>query len=101
MSPGTIVRLPDGREGTTVYNFFDGVGVAWGRIDLPEDEAKWPEHEAMLRNSYPHAIEVGLECVGEEYEVIRRTHYDDGVTPRYVYGDGWDGEQCGGEDYCF
>jgi hypothetical protein len=30
MKAGTHVRLPDGREGTVVYNGLDGVLIAWG-----------------------------------------------------------------------
>jgi hypothetical protein len=82
MKPGTIVRLPDGREGTVVYKGLDGHGIRWGRITvnagelylLHQQDAKGESHdlmpEAMLRDPYPTAIELGLECVGEEYEVV-------------------------------
>ena len=85
MRAGTIVKLPDGRLGTVVYNGLDGVGIKWGshvvhQEDIvgsgcaligvrdqepPEDYRWWPE--AMLRNPYPSA---DLPCVGEEYEVV-------------------------------
>ena len=82
---GTIIRLPDGRVGTTVYNGLDGVGVKWGRhyppprlfegstggvLDDPQfvkDRlADWIP-DAMLRDPYPSAT---LPCVGEEFEII-------------------------------
>lgn len=80
---GTIVELPDGRRGTTVYNGLDGVGIKWGKHILPPgamdgtsggviDDRKCPDDwewfpEAMLRESYPSA---DLECVGEIFEII-------------------------------
>lgn len=79
MKPGTIVRLPDGREGTVVYHGPDGYGIKWGRINVdvnvilslspitdsvPEDYQYKPD--AMLREPYTTEI----ECVGEEYEVV-------------------------------
>ena len=78
---GTIVRLPDGREGTTVYNGLDGVGIKWGRHavtmkdvrgtgglireDAPRDYEWFPD--AMLRDPYPGA---DLPCVGEDFEIV-------------------------------
>lgn len=84
MSPGTIIRLPDGREGTIVYHSLDGYGFKWGRHSVraedihgrgglfsseppPPDDYQW-EPEAMLRDPYPSA---DLECVGEDYEIVR------------------------------
>jgi hypothetical protein len=84
---GTIVKLPDGRIGTTVYNGLDGVGIKWGEhrpnpkdfddtngglFDLPDDHpATRPDFpwypDAMLRDPYPTAK---LPCVGEEFEII-------------------------------
>ena len=78
---GTQVRLPDGREGTVVYNGLDGVGIKWGLHeptwddyyntnpmfgDAPED-FKW-HPDAMLREPYTTAE---LPCVGEKYEIIK------------------------------
>lgn len=78
--PGTIIRLPDGRIATTVYNGLDGVGIKWGRhsvtlADLnpstgiggkaPADYPWFPD--AMLRDPYPGA---DLPCVGEDYEIV-------------------------------
>ena len=65
MQPGTIVRLPDGREGTTVYHHLDGYGIKWGRHVV--DEKDLPEPDALLREPYPSA---GYECVGREYEIV-------------------------------
>ena len=82
MKAGTIIRLPDGRMGTVVYNSLDGVGIKWGRHnitiddiqgrggvfdeDMPEDNYDlYPD--AMLREPYPSA---DIECVGGDYEII-------------------------------
>lgn len=73
MKPGTIVKLPDGREGTVVYHHLDGYGIRWGRLDVDVDALNRFQAgdefapEAMLRNHYPSAT---LECVGEEYEIV-------------------------------
>lgn len=80
MRPGTLVRLPDGREGTVTYHGLDGYGIQWGRIEVDQGEIlgasclfgtappgwKWAP-EAMLREPYPSAE---VECVGREYEVV-------------------------------
>ena len=83
---GTQVRLPDGREGTVVYNNLDGVGIKWGLHNpklkdyegtnplfgpAPVDFPWFPD--AMLREPYSTA---DLPCVGEEYEIIR-----EGIKP--------------------
>jgi len=87
---GTIVRVPDGREGTVVFNGLMGVGVKWGRHnpnpndfagtdgnttcdDAPED-FKW-EPDALLRDpavQRPGVLD-GWACVCDEklVEVIR------------------------------
>ena len=82
MKPGTIVRLPDGREGTVVYHGLIGYGIRWGRIDIDIDsilagdgntmQSGKPagfqfEPEAMLRKD---CLSLEIECVGEEYEII-------------------------------
>lgn len=73
MKPGTIVRLPDGREGTVVYHHLDGYGIRWGRIQVDADALNRFQAsddfapEAMLRAPYPSA---DVECVGEDYEVV-------------------------------
>ena len=80
MKPGTIVRLPDGREGTVVYHGLDGYGIVWGRIAVDVDAvlsvtplfhrekpAGVPEPEAMLREPYEGA---DLPCGGDDYEVV-------------------------------
>lgn len=75
---GTIIELPDGRRGTTVYNGLDGIGIKWGEWNIPENEIKgnggcpWPNYkwfpDAMLREPYPNA---DLPCVGEKFEIIK------------------------------
>ena len=86
---GTIVKLPDGRIGTTVYNGLDGIGIKWGEHHPPPEDFEdshanfgagpespvhandWPWHpDAMLRDNYPSA---GLPCVGEDYEVVEKS----------------------------
>ena len=85
MKPGTLIRLPDGREGTVVFNGLSGYGIKWGRWNPdPADfdgtagdcfgrnpGPDWPwRPDAMLRE--PRMAEsLGMECVGEEYEIIR------------------------------
>lgn len=80
---GTIVRLPDGRVGTTVLNSLSGVGIKWGRHDPDpavfegthggtlsgerDVPAEW-HPDAMLRDPYPSAV---LPCVGEVFVVER------------------------------
>jgi len=88
MKPGTIIRLPDGREGTVVYRGLEGEGIAFGRHhwdevatkkatqafrwnggDVPDDY-DLPVAEAYLRDPWPGCERLGMECVGEDYEVI-------------------------------
>ena len=82
---GQHIRLPDGREATTVFNGLIGVGIKWGihhpreedfeltdggcfnRNNVPDD---WPwQPDAFLREA-EFAVRLGEECVGEEYEFI-------------------------------
>ena len=72
MKLNTIIRLPDGRVGTAVYNHIDGVGVIWGEHSF-NTFSGLPEPAAMLRTNYPSAV---YPCVGEEFEVIK-----EGVMP--------------------
>jgi hypothetical protein len=83
--PGTIVRVPDGRIGTVVYNGLDGVGIKWGVhhpdpsdfdgtyggvVSPSRDMTDFPwEPDAMLRDPYsnPEWQTPGLEYVGEDY----------------------------------
>jgi len=73
MKPGTIVKLPDGREGTVTYHHLDGYGIRWGRMAVDVDALNAFEAgdeyapEAMLRDPYPSAT---IECVGSDYEVV-------------------------------
>lgn len=83
MKAGVIVKLPDKRIGTVVYNGLDGVGIKWGEHkitiedlegdgntfeDSCSEDYEW-EPDAMLRDDYPSA---DLPCVGSEFEVIFR-----------------------------
>lgn len=72
MKAGTVVKLPDGRRGTVVYNGLDGVGIKWGAhsvsladLDKLTVNFNWYP-DAMLREPYPSAE---LPCVGNDYEV--------------------------------
>lgn len=80
MKAGTIVRMPDGREGTVVYHGLDGYGIRWGRIAVDRERLEsvnplfgeqpddWPyAPEAMLRKPWSGAV---LECVGDDYEAV-------------------------------
>ena len=85
MTPGTIVRLPDGREGTVVYHSLDGYGIRWGRIDVDIEAlnrgggglfrgAETPEEismipEAMLRAPF-EGCDRNKEYVGSTFEVV-------------------------------
>lgn len=91
MKLGTIVELPDGRRGTMVYHGLDGYGIKWGEHSPdPADfegthgnlggsaPANWPWFpDAMLRDDYPAAAAEGVECVGDEYEVVFVPKEDD------------------------
>ena len=90
---GTIVKLPDGRVGTTVFNGLCGVGIKWGRhnpdpddfkdscgdlLDVPDSVRKRLEEwhpDALLRwpddwgDGRTHLD--GMELVGEDFEILR------------------------------
>lgn len=90
---GTLVRVPDGRVGTVVYNGLDGVGIKWG-IHHPDpadfegtyggcvppsrdmDDFPWVP-DAMLRDPYvnPEWQTEGMEYVGEDCrcEIVEET----------------------------
>jgi len=94
MKLGTWVRLPDGREGTVVFNGLIGVGIKWGRHDPdPVDFegsvgdldkigvhgrempglVRWAP-DALLRAPWPGCDRNGFspdQCVGGEFDVIR------------------------------
>jgi hypothetical protein len=38
MRIGSLVKVPDGRIGTVVYNGLDGVGIKWGEHRLGEED---------------------------------------------------------------
>lgn len=89
MKLGTIVKLPDGRVGTIVFNSLIGVGVKWGihypdpkdfegttgntmgHDTLPADDWPW-EPDALLRDPWSTCKTHGFnpeDCVGEDYEI--------------------------------
>src|SRR6186713_152304 len=43
-SPGTLIRLADGREATVVKNLHPGPGIKWGRHELTYDDLTDIEH---------------------------------------------------------
>jgi len=87
MKAGTIIKLPDGRIGTIVYNGLDGEGIKWGKHNItihdiigngntthgaeiaPTNYDWFPD--AMLRDVYSLAEKEGIECVGNDYEIIQ------------------------------
>ena len=89
MKLGTQVKLPDGREGTVVYNSLIGVGIKWGLHNPDPEDFKgttgntidetvpddWPwEPDALLREPWSSCRECGFapeDCVGQEYEILR------------------------------
>jgi len=82
---GTHVQLPTGRLGTVVYNSLIGVGIKWGlhhpdpkdfedtngnTVASPPME-DWPwEPDALLRDTFSGCAKYGLECVGDDFEII-------------------------------
>lgn len=74
----TVIRLPDGREGTICWNHLDGCGGVWGRehFYMPDgDFGDLPKPEFMLRAPCVQPLlaqrhGAGVECVGHEYEVV-------------------------------
>lgn len=82
---GQHIRLPDGREATTVYNGLDGVGIKWGihypsmddftndpMFGKPPDDFKWFP-EAMLRDKGLEQL-LEMECVGEDYTFLEQSN---------------------------
>lgn len=92
MKLGTHVRLPDGREGTVVFNSLIGVGIKWG-IHYPdpadfegssgnlvpwEKPADWFwEPDVLLREpskQFPNLFaKYGFQdadCMGQEFEIM-------------------------------
>lgn len=87
---GTQIRLPDGREATVVFNGLSGVGIRWGLLSprlsdfegtsgdcfspaegSPASRPYWPWRMAAMLRDPDMAESLGVECVGEEYEIIR------------------------------
>jgi len=84
--PNTIIELPDGRRGTICYNNLDGCGGVWDEHDfnIPDGESNfndiYPAPQFMLREKEVELLlrqrhRTDVECVGEEYEVIRGGWY--------------------------
>lgn len=82
MKAGTVILLPDGREGTVVYNGLDGVGIKFGRHAVTANDideasrntvAEYPWFpDAMLRNApIMSQPDPAVEYVGEEFEIVR------------------------------
>lgn len=83
MKLGTIIRLPDGREGTICYHNLDGDGGVWGRHEFEMPEGGFgddlPKPEFMLREPSETLQKLlirgghrsDVECVGREYEVMQ------------------------------
>jgi hypothetical protein len=70
----TIIRLPDGREGTICYHNLDGDGGVWGQhtFQMPRDGfgEELPRPDFILRDkSLQGRVGFNAECVGEEYTV--------------------------------
>ena len=83
MRPGTIIKLPDGREATVVSHDLIGYGIIWGRVEVDverilntcslfsETPNDWPwVAEAVLRE--PGLVDI--DCVGTEYEIVEEAH---------------------------
>ena len=87
MKLNTIIKLPDGREGTICWNHLDGFGGVWGRhhFEMPEGGfGDLPGPDFMLREPKlkPLLVRSGhrpdVECVGEKFEIIEED--DDGTS---------------------
>jgi hypothetical protein len=63
MKPNTLIRLPDGRLGRTVYHNLDGYGIKFGTEF--HDPENLPKPDAMLRK--PYADNPEYEMVGDDY----------------------------------
>ena len=90
MKLGTQIRLPDGREGTVVYNSLIGVGIKWGLHDPdpadfegttgntinkdPQPEDWGWEPEALLRAPWDGCERCDWkadQCVGDDFDIPR------------------------------
>ena len=66
MKLNTLIQLPDGRVGRTVYHNLDGYGIKFGT--QMHDPDNLPPPDAMLRKPWKDDHE--YEMVGGEYDVI-------------------------------
>lgn len=71
--PNTIIKLPDGRIGTTCYHGLDGDGIKFGKhkFDLTKEDP-FPMPDAMLRELAPWNEKDSMEYVGEKYKILRK-----------------------------
>lgn len=91
MKLGTIIKLPDGRTATVVYNGLDGVGIKMGEHIIPEDDLdlfrqssgglfsdghisqkfrdEW-KAEYLLRKVEDSRF-TDIPCIGDKFEIIR------------------------------
>lgn len=93
---GTIVQLPDGREGTVVFNSLVGIGIKWGRHNPRHEDFEgttgntlaasapmpegWPwEPDALLRDPADGEI-MDMPCVCDPCD-IKVIRYGLGETP--------------------
>jgi hypothetical protein len=83
MKLGTIIKLPDGREGTICYHNLDGYGGVFGRHDFsgvkpgftddlpaPEFMLRGPEMQERFAAWWRECGYPPPECVGERYEAL-------------------------------
>ncbi len=91
MKLGTQIRLPDGREGTVVYNSLIGVGIKWGlHSPNPKDfEGTNGDTTAMIGG---HAVEEPVDFQWHPDALLRDPW--DGCER-----DGFDREDCVGDDF--
>lgn len=94
MKLNTVIKLPDGRIGTTCYNHLDGWGGVWGEHWFPMPDGGFgdelPEPQFMMRGANIQDIKrkkqdplMNAEFLGEpedvNFEIIRQG--DNGVKP--------------------
>lgn len=80
----TVIRLPDGREGTICYHSLDGQGGVWGRhtFEMPEGGfGDLPSPDFMLREKSLESLlrmdhKNTMECVGGHFEVVEEPPHD-------------------------
>jgi len=94
---GTIVKVPDGRVGTVVFNSLIGVGIKWGRHkppvedfegttggtvhEEPREDFPW-KPDALLRDpkefpNEPSRFGMPMICDEDDVEIIKVGSDDD------------------------